>query len=139
LTLSPFNLVFFFPTPLPTLYNFISVFPNICYGRTAGEVCKVLEEYAEYLKNNGKPIIDAPLTPEEILSEALRIRAKSKVKAEHGWIYVDLNDGIAEHWAHIEGEVIIKLDKLYRQLKMEIKDAMDSEKVLKDADLFHIY
>ncbi|TRM96072.1 hypothetical protein DJ527_13040 [Sulfolobus sp. F1] len=96
-----------------------------------------LEKYAEYLRKNGKPIIDIPLSPEEILSEASRIRAKSKVKAEHGWIYVDLNEGVVEHWAHIEGEVIIKLDKLYRPLKIEIeiKDTMDSEKVLMHADL----
>lgn len=46
-------------------------------------------------------------------------------------------DGSAEHWAHFEGEVVITFDSLYRPLRVEIevKDSMDSEKVLKNANL----
>ncbi len=52
------------------------------------------------------------------------------VSAEDGWICIHLKDGIAKHWAHFEGEVIVKLDRLYRPLsiEIEIKDTMDHEK-----------
>ncbi|AKA74629.1 hypothetical protein SULI_12675 [Saccharolobus solfataricus] len=97
---------------------------------------KFLEDYANFVKNN-KPIINIPLSPEELLSEASRIRALSRVKRENGLIIVKLAEGNAEHWAHFEGEVIMTFDNLYRPLKIEIeiKDTMDSEKVLKDANL----
>lgn len=42
---------------------------------------KFLEDYANFLKNN-KPIINISLSPEELLSEASRIRALSRVKRE---------------------------------------------------------
>jgi hypothetical protein len=91
-----------------------------------------LEDYANFLKNN-KPIIDIPLSSHELLEEASRIRAKSRVKGENGIITVRLNEGNPEHWAHFEGEIIMTFDKLYRPLKLEIeiKDMMGSEKVLK--------
>jgi hypothetical protein len=91
-----------------------------------------LEDYANFLKNN-KPIIDIPLSSHELLAEASRIRAKSRVKRENGMIVIRLNEGNSEHWAHFEGEIIMIFDKLYRPLKLEIeiKDTMDSEKVLK--------
>jgi hypothetical protein len=66
------------------------------------------------LKERGRPVIDIPLTPEELLSEASRIRAMSRVHAEDVWIRVDLKEGEAKHWAHVEGEVVIEMDKLYR-------------------------
>ena len=91
-----------------------------------------LEDYANFLKNN-KPIIDIPLSSHELLAEASRIRAKSRVKGENGIITVRLNEGNPEHWVHFEGEIIMTFDKLYRPLKLEIeiKDMMGSEKVLK--------
>jgi methyl coenzyme M reductase gamma subunit len=66
------------------------------------------------------------------LSEDSRIRAKSRVKRENGMIVIRLNEGNPEHWAHFEGEIIMIFDKLYRPLRLEIeiKDTMDSEKVL---------
>ncbi|BCU70021.1 hypothetical protein [Stygiolobus caldivivus] len=54
------------------------------------------------------------------------------------FIEIDLvKDGEPEHWAHFEGEVVITFDKYYKPLKVEIevKDTMDSEKVLRDAGL----
>jgi len=42
---------------------------------------KFLEDYPNFLKNN-KPIINISLSPEELLSEASRIRALSRVKRE---------------------------------------------------------
>ncbi|AAK41899.1 Hypothetical protein SSO1689 [Saccharolobus solfataricus P2] len=110
------------------------------YGKTIlmelEKYAKFLEDYANFVKNN-KPIINIPLSPEELLSEASRIRALSRVKRENGLIIVKLAEGNAEHWAHFEGEVIMTFDNLYRPLKIEIeiKDTMDSEKVLKDANL----
>ena len=97
------------------------------------EFAKFLEEYAEYLKSK-PPLIDIP---EELLAEASRIRAKSRVKLEGGKIVIYLDNGKTEHWAHFEGEIIMTFDKLYRPLKVEIeiKDTIDSEKVLKNADL----
>ncbi|BDC18900.1 hypothetical protein [Acidianus sp. HS-5] len=97
------------------------------------EFAKFLEEYAEYLKSK-PPLIDIPLSPKELLAEASRIRAKSRVKLEGGKIVIYLDNGKTEHWAHLEGEIIITFDKLYRPLKVEIeiKDTMDSEKVLKN-------
>ncbi|TRM97363.1 hypothetical protein DMP16_02795, partial [Sulfolobus sp. B1] len=65
-------------------------------------------------------------------------RANNEIKFLKDYIMeITLAEGVVEHWAHIEGEVIIKLDKLYRPLKIEIeiKDTMDSEKVLMHADL----
>ncbi|WP_126449407.1 hypothetical protein [Sulfodiicoccus acidiphilus] len=53
-----------------------------------------------------RPVIDIPLTPEELLEEASRIRAKARVKAEHGVIAVELAERVGGHWAHFEGEVI---------------------------------
>jgi hypothetical protein len=93
---------------------------------------KFLEDYANFLKNN-KPIIDIPLSSYELLAEASRIRAKSRVKGENGIITVRLNEGNPEHRAYFEGEIIMTFDKLYRPLRLEIeiKDMMGSEKVLK--------
>ncbi|MEM0173790.1 MAG: hypothetical protein QXV69_07515 [Sulfolobaceae archaeon] len=97
---------------------------------------RFLEDYANFLKSDRK-IIDIPLTPKELLEEASRIRALSRVRREGEVIVIDLNKGKAEHWAHFEGEIIMLFDKLYRPLKIEIeiKDTMDSEKVLKSAGL----
>jgi hypothetical protein len=91
-----------------------------------------LEDYANFLKNN-KLIIDIPLSSPELLEEASRIRAKSRVKGENGIINVRLNEGNFEHWAHFEGEIIMTLDKLYKPLRLEIeiKDMMGNEKILK--------
>jgi hypothetical protein len=91
-----------------------------------------LEDYANFLKNN-KPIIDTPLSSHELLEEASRMRAKSRVKEENGIITVRLNEGNPEHWVHFDGEIIMTFDKLYRSLRLEIeiKDMMGSEKVLK--------
>lgn len=97
---------------------------------------RFLEEYANFLKS-GKKIIDIPLTPEEPLEEASRVRALSRIKREGNLIVIYLSEGEAEHWAHFEGEIIMLFDKLYRPLKIEIevKDTMDSEKVLENAGL----
>jgi len=91
-----------------------------------------LEDYANFLKNN-KLIIDIPLSSPELLEEASRIRAKSRVKGENGIITVRLNEGNPEHWVHFEGEIIMTFDKLYKPLRLEIeiKDMMGSEKILK--------
>ncbi|MFP3400309.1 hypothetical protein [Acidianus sp.] len=98
------------------------------------EFAKFLEDYANYLKNNKQPLIDIPLSPDDLLAEASRIRAKSRVKLKDRRIIIQLTNGEEKHWAHFEGEIIMTFDKLYRPLKVEIeiKDVMDSEKVLKN-------
>ncbi|MFP3202573.1 MAG: hypothetical protein RXR43_10135 [Sulfolobus sp.] len=73
-------------------------------------------------------------SPDELLAEASRIRAKSRVKLKD---YSTTNKRLGKHWAHFKEEIIITFDKLCRPLKVEIeiKDVMDSEKVLKNAGL----
>jgi len=96
-----------------------------------------LEDYARFLKKGNKPVIDIPLTPEELLAEAKRVKAKSRLRAENRSIIMLLADREGEHWANLEGEVVIVFDKLYRPLRVEIevKDMMGSDKVLSDAGL----
>jgi hypothetical protein len=80
---------------------------------------------------NNKPIIDIPLSSHELLEEASRIRAKSRVKGENDIITVRLNEGNPEHWAHFEGEIIMTFDKLYRPLRWKIcwKNTQNSWKI----------
>jgi hypothetical protein len=61
----------------------------------------------------------------------------SDIKYENELIEIVLANGEPEHWAHFEGEIVMVLDRLHRPLKLEIeiKDIMDSEKVLINANL----
>jgi len=79
-----------------------------------------LEDYAKYLLNN-KPIIDIPLSPQELIDEASRIRAKLKVRSEKGKIVINLNEGETIYFIKFLGEVVFSFDKLYRPLKIEIE------------------
>ncbi|BCU67808.1 hypothetical protein HS7_12450 [Sulfolobales archaeon HS-7] len=79
-----------------------------------------LEDYARYLLSN-KPVIDISLSPQELIDEASRIKAKLKVRSEKGRIIINLNEGEAVYFTKFLGEIVFSFDKLYRPLKIEIE------------------
>ncbi|MFP3218663.1 MAG: hypothetical protein RXQ99_08730, partial [Acidianus sp.] len=81
-----------------------------------------------------KDVMDSEKVLKNLKSEKI---SDIEFVTDNEFIEIYLANGEAEHWAHFEGEIIMTLNDSYTPLRLEIeiKDVMDSEKVLKNAGL----